>query len=82
MESYPEFIGQIASPAENVTLFAPSNAAMRSPALNNVFANKTRLREILSLHLVKNVKVTSEDVLRKGIKEVSFRFSSQSNFFC
>uniref|UniRef100_A0A8D8RZB0 Fasciclin-1 n=1 Tax=Cacopsylla melanoneura TaxID=428564 RepID=A0A8D8RZB0_9HEMI len=66
LDSAPEFLSQIASASENVTLFAPSNAAMKSPSMTAVLANKTRLREVLSLHLVKKIKVTSEDVLRKG----------------
>lgn len=69
MESAPEFLSHIAD-SETITLFAPSNTAMKSPQLASVFTNKTKLREILDLHLVKGKRITTEDVLNKGITEV------------
>lgn len=69
MESAPEFLSHIAD-SETITLFAPSNTAMKSPQLASVFTNKTKLREILDLHLVKGKRITTEDVLNKGITEI------------
>lgn len=77
MESAPEFLSHIAD-SETITLFAPSNTAMKSPQLASVFTNKTKLREILDLHLVKGKRITTEDVLNKGITEVRIELDQKA----
>ncbi|KAI5728650.1 hypothetical protein M8J77_019044 [Diaphorina citri] len=65
----PEFLSQIAD-SETITLFAPNNAAMQSPSLAALFTNKTAFRQVLDLHLIKGKKITSEEVLNKGLTEI------------
>nr|XP_018899589.1 PREDICTED: fasciclin-1 isoform X3 [Bemisia tabaci] len=50
-DAQPEFMDHLTRMKE-LTLLAPSNNAWRDPAVNNILRNKTKLQEILYLHLV------------------------------
>lgn len=59
----------------DVTLFAPSNAALEDPVVKQILQDKKRVREILNLHYVK------ERLPLEKIKDKSFSQVSRFSFF-
>lgn len=58
----------------DVTLFAPSNAALDEPGVKQMLQDKNRMKEILKLHYVKE-RLTLEKIKDKSVSQVSQFFS-------
>lgn len=72
-----EIMGTI-SHLRDVTLFAPSNAALEEPVVKQILQDKKRVKEILNLHYVKE-RLPLEKIKDKSISQVSpFSFSRLS----
>lgn len=54
----------------DVTLFAPSNAALEEPGVKQILQDKKRVKEILNLHYVKE-RLPLEKIKDKSISQVS-----------
>lgn len=60
----------------DVTLFAPSNAALEEPGVKQILQDKKRVKEILNLYYVKE-RLTLDNIKDKSVTQVSrFFFSS------
>lgn len=58
----------------DVTLFAPSNAALEEPGVKQILQDKKRVKEILNLHYVKE-RLPLEKIKDKSVIQVSRFFS-------
>lgn len=61
----------------DVTLFAPSNAALEEPGVKQILQDKKRVKEILNLHYVKE-RLTLDNIKDKSVTQVSRFFSYHS----
>lgn len=61
----------------DVTLFAPSNAALEEPGVKQILQDKKRVKEILNLHYVKE-RLTLDNIKDKSVTQVSRFFSHHS----
>jgi len=64
-----EIMGTI-SHLRDVTLFAPSNAALEDPSVKQILQDKKRVKEILNLHYVKE-RLPLEKIQDKSFSQVS-----------
>lgn len=56
---------------QDITLFAPSNAAWEEEGVKHILQDKKRFREILNLHYVRE-KLPLDKIKQKSINQVSF----------
>nr|XP_031840103.1 fasciclin-1 isoform X3 [Nomia melanderi] len=64
-----EIMGSI-SQLRNVTLFAPSNAALEEPGVQKILQDKERVKEILNLHYVKE-RLPLDKIKNKSVNQKS-----------
>lgn len=72
-ETIRDFGGEIMSTISHlrdVTLFAPSNAALEEPGVQKILQNKERVKEILNLHYVKE-RLPLDKIKNKSVSQVS-----------
>ncbi|KAK1134518.1 hypothetical protein K0M31_007299 [Melipona bicolor] len=71
-ETIRDFGGEIMSTISHlrdVTLFAPSNAALEEPGVQKILQNKERVKEILNLHYVKE-RLPLDKIKNKSVSQV------------
>ncbi|XP_046142475.1 fasciclin-1 isoform X3 [Osmia bicornis bicornis] len=77
-----EFMSTI-SHLRDVTLFAPSNAALEEPGVQQILQNKERVKDILNLHYVKERlpldKIKNKTVSQKSSNEKSHGVSTAAD---
>ena len=81
-ETIRDFGGEIMSTISHlrdVTLFAPSNAALEEPGVQKILQNKERVKEILNLHYVKE-RLPLDKIKNKSVSQVSDLRISLTNF--
>ncbi|EZA61917.1 Fasciclin-1 [Ooceraea biroi] len=64
----------------DVTLFAPSNAALEKPGVKQILQDKKRVKEILNLHYVME-RLPLDIIKQKSVSEVSTAANKQKLFF-
>ncbi|XP_043590213.1 fasciclin-1 isoform X3 [Bombus pyrosoma] len=72
-ETMRDFGGEIMSTISrlhDVTLFAPSNAALEEPGVQKILQNKERVKEILNLHYVKE-RLPLDKIKNKSVSQKS-----------
>ena len=82
-ETIRDFGGEIMSTISHlrdVTLFAPSNAALEEPGVQKILQNKERVKEILNLHYVKE-RLPLDKIKNKSVSQVATAADRKKLYF-
>lgn len=82
-ETMRDFGGEIMSTISrlhDVTLFAPSNAALEEPGVQKILQNKERVKEILNLHYVKE-RLPLDKIKNKSVSQVATAADRKKLYF-
>ncbi|XP_076237842.1 fasciclin 1 Fas1 domain-containing isoform X2 [Calliopsis andreniformis] len=80
IRDFGEEIMSTMSHLRDVTLFAPSNAALAEPGVQKILQDKQRVKEILNLHYVKE-RLPLDKITNKSVSQVSTAANRKKLYF-